>query len=487
MKHRIAVLSFALLCMVCLLHSISNAPSLFKPALSSAADDSAYLFQNVQENLLMENGEKPVSIGKIYDTKVVVPGKVFGAATGNGVILWDYITGKPITWLERFKEIASFAVDIDQRLVITGCTDGTVHFINLADGKILNTLENSTSFNLGLDYSPKLNLLITINGINSLTVWDAKTLQPVKSLAVRYPLKNAFFSKDGTLLFIMNWADTQIIRTDNFETVMLLPSTHSILEYPLPSEKIPFPFFRDTGSLIFCGLSSLSPQASLTDYINLFLGRDVQNADNIINLRLSPDANYLLHTANNRVLNPNGNGSLAVFDIRNITALNRGDSIQPYILLDGLVADFMDSVQIVVLNETNFLRYNLNEKKAGGEIYSYHSGKMNDFDCIAENRFVQANTSIANSQITILDSVNSSKLIYPSTLDISRLRMINDHEMLAFDQRKLVKINLNTNTSDLIQDASPAKMLSFDINRKMNSLIWTLPDGSLSERDLTTK
>lgn len=451
-----------------------------------------HLFQNISGDFVSGNGEKLLSLGNIYSIKTVIPGKVFGAATSNGLVLWDYNTGKPITWIERLKEITSFDVDIDQGLLITGCSDGTIHFIDLAEGKIINTAENPSSFNLSLDYSSKRNQLITVDGNNSNRIWNTKTTPPSVIVSSGIALKKAFFSKDGELIYVIRKSGSEILRADSYETVATFMFANYLLDYPLASKKFAHPFFRSEDNLIFGGLSSLLPNAYVKDCLYLSLGSNYSFTKYLEDLRLSADAAYLLHTTGDFLSNYNTNGTLTIFDIKNIVDIGTTDPcqvapIQPYTSFEGRQADFIDSTQMVILNETNFLRYNLNEKKTGENFSSCNSGKMNDFDWIGENRFIQANAVITNPKFTILDSKSNTRQIYPSDISISKLQMINDHEMLAYDKWRLYKVNIDTQACDLIFDASPARMHSFDVNQKRNSVLWLISGGFLTEKNLSNK
>jgi WD40 repeat protein len=70
----------------------------------------------------------------------------------------------------------------DGKTVVVGTGEGPIHFINLADGKILRTLVGHTAAVTGLAFHPSGTLLASTSKDRTLKLWNPAAVAPLKSL-----------------------------------------------------------------------------------------------------------------------------------------------------------------------------------------------------------------------------------------------------------------------------------------------------------------
>jgi WD40 repeat protein len=122
------------------------------------------------------------------DGKQLLSGDYLG-----GVRLWDVAGAKKIKDLPAPPvpapkispdPIAATCVAFapDGKTVLIGTADGPIHFVNLADGKIVRTLLGHTSGVTGLVFHPSGTLLASCSKDRTVKLWNPAAVAPLKSL-----------------------------------------------------------------------------------------------------------------------------------------------------------------------------------------------------------------------------------------------------------------------------------------------------------------
>lgn len=233
------------------------------PFLASAGTDKKINFWKMPEGKVSQSGALDF---RVLTAAMSSDGKILATAGESDTIqLWDVATGKPTTKLtdkmdwthhvafsadgkqllsgdylgvvrlwdvagaKKLAELPAKAVPApkvvpdpvaatcvafgpDGKSVLIGTADGPIHFVNLADGKILRTLVGHTGAVTGLVFHPSGTLLATCSKDRTVKLWNPAAAAPLKSLDGHTAwIEGITFIEQGTKLATVS-AD-QTVRT----------------------------------------------------------------------------------------------------------------------------------------------------------------------------------------------------------------------------------------------------------------------------------
>jgi WD40 repeat protein len=122
-------------------------------------------------------------------------GKQLASGGYDGVVrLWDVSAGKKVLDIQGRPPLPpntppglpnvvwALAFSPDNKLLAVGGSDGPIHLINPADGKIVRSLPGHTSTLTGLAFHPSGTVLASSSKDRSIRLWNVANGQPLKVL-----------------------------------------------------------------------------------------------------------------------------------------------------------------------------------------------------------------------------------------------------------------------------------------------------------------
>jgi WD40 repeat protein len=162
------------------------AASPWAPLIAVAGQKQVLLFNSDTLDLL---GILPFAEGQPVDVKFSRSGRVLLAGGGLGaksgrVILWDVVTGKPMSTLgDDYDAVLAADIRQDQSQVALGGPSRLVKIWSTKTGALQHKIKKHTDWVTAIAFSPNGQMLATADRNGGISIWDPDTAQELFTLA----------------------------------------------------------------------------------------------------------------------------------------------------------------------------------------------------------------------------------------------------------------------------------------------------------------
>jgi WD40 repeat protein len=189
------------------------ASSPWAPLIAVAGQKQVLLFHSETFALL---GVLPFAEGQPVDLKFSRNGKLLIASGGRGaqsgrVVLWDVVTGKPLTTLgQEYDTILAADIRPDQSQVACGGPSRLVKVFATQSGEPQHKLKKHTEWVTAVAFSPNGQVLATADRNGGISLWDPDNAQELFTLAGHKSAVTALSWRDDSKLLASSSEDGTI-------------------------------------------------------------------------------------------------------------------------------------------------------------------------------------------------------------------------------------------------------------------------------------
>jgi RNA polymerase sigma factor (sigma-70 family) len=198
----------------------------------------------------------------VDDFALSADGRRIAAVAGHGLIVWDAASGRPLLRQAAEADRACVAFAPDGETVLLGGTDGVMHLLDAATGKVLRSFAGHKATGerfergiWGLGFGPGGRTLVSWGSDKTVRVWEVSPGKQLRQFGKEDWTVHGL-SPDGSLL--------TATRKDAPQTVLLIDvaTGNEIRQLPLPGELTRLAFSAD-GKLLAAGWGELEKPCSI--------------------------------------------------------------------------------------------------------------------------------------------------------------------------------------------------------------------------------